>query len=110
MSGDMSMVIVIDSEEVARALADDFRAAGAEIERMGSRRGIDGSAGEWVLFVTVGVQVFRVVASQLIAYTHEKRIAAIKLEGVEIQRPTKRQVDELIEFYIEQRRRDTDAT
>jgi hypothetical protein len=103
MTDEVQLTIIANLPNETIRLQQDIIDGGGEISHVGSRRALDGSIGEWIVVASVALAAFRQVATQLIAYVRAKQILAIKIDDLEIERPTEAQVDEIIRYYIESR-------
>ena len=84
---------VLEDQDAAETIA---RAASGSSASVGSARALDGTAGEWIVLVTIAMNAIVAVLTAVRALIEARRVKSIKVGEVEIVNPTKDQVDALL--------------
>lgn len=102
----VEMVLVLEDSEAA----EEIRGALPEGEaHVGEQRALDGGAAEWVVFATMAAPVVKTVLDMLLRYVERDRVKSLKYGELEIENPSKEDVQRILDRALSSKASDEPA-
>jgi tRNA threonylcarbamoyladenosine modification (KEOPS) complex Pcc1 subunit len=96
MSSSYAIVISFTDELAARTIYQALPADVASDVAVSSRRALDGDVASWVMIATLGTTALRVTLNAIIKMIELQRVRSIKVGDVEVQNPSRADVERLL--------------
>lgn len=96
MTDSIDVLVLVADEPTSRAVADRLTHEGEAEALVGQRRGLDGSAVQWLVMGGLLVKGIKPFLDFLLEYVKSGRVASIKVGDIEIVNPRPEDVDRLL--------------
>ena len=96
MTDGIDVLLVMVDEPTSRTIADRLSSDGDAEALVAQRRGLDGSAAEWIVGAVLGTGGIKPFLGFLLEYLKVHRVKSIKVGDVEIVNPRPEDVDRLL--------------